>query len=92
MIGGALTETGHTGRSSGKKLLRLSDLEAGAQCRIIRVKLLDQGCRRRFAELGIYEGTTLSVAAAGDTMILALGNVRMGISAHCAHEVQVMRI
>lgn len=92
MIGGPLEETGHLGKSTGKKLLRLSELEAGAQCRIVRVKLLDQGCRRRFAELGIYEGTTLSVAAAGDTMMLALGSVRMGISVHCAREVQVMRL
>lgn len=75
-----------------RKLVKLSELQAGETARVVRVGLLDQGCRRRFAEMGIYEGTTLTVTGAGDTLMVAIGNGRMGLSAQCAAMVTVLRI
>jgi Fe2+ transport system protein FeoA len=77
-----------------RRLVKLSDLDVGATARVVHVGLLDQGCRRRFAEIGIHEGAKISIAAGGagaDTLILAIGGSRMGVSAHCAGQVMVLR-
>jgi Fe2+ transport system protein FeoA len=81
-----------TPKSLPSKRAKLSDLRVGESARILRVNLLDQGCRRRFAEMGVYEGSTVSVTASGDMMILAVGGGRMAVSAHCASEVTVLRV
>ncbi len=74
-----------------RRLLTLADLAPGDTARVVRVSLADPGCRRRFAELGLGEGMALTVTAAGDTMILALGSGRMAVAQRCAREISVLR-
>ena len=80
--------------AAARRLVKLSDLDIGATARVVHVGLVDQGCRRRFAEIGIHEGASVSIASGGsgaDTLIVAIGGSRMGVSAHCAGQVMVLR-
>ena len=81
-----------TVRPSVRKGLRLTDLQAGDTARILRVNMAESGCRKRFAELGLAEGMKVTIASTGDTLMLILGNSRMGIAARCADEIFVSRI
>jgi Fe2+ transport system protein FeoA len=74
------------------KGLRLSDLQAGETALVVRLAFPDQGCRKRFAELGLAPGMRVTVAATGDTLMLILGGSRMGLAARCADEILISRI
>jgi len=54
--------------------------------------MTDGGCRKRFAEMGVAEGMKVTVASTGDTLLLIVGDSRMGIAARCAEEIMVARI
>ena len=74
------------------KLIKLTDLAVGESGRIVDVDMPETGCRRRLAEIGVFEGAVVTVAAAGDNLILALGTARVGVSQHCAAQVTVLRV
>ena len=79
-------------RQRARKGLRLTDLQAGDSCRVVRITLEDGGCRKRFAELGLAEGMKVSVLSTGDTLLLAIGgSSRMAIAARCAEAIHVIR-
>ena len=75
-----------------RKGLRLNDLRSGETARIVRVNMPDSGCRKRLAELGLAEGMKVTVATAGDTLMLIIGGSRMGLAARCAEEIVVVRV
>ena len=79
-------------RPAVRKGLRLSDLRDGETGRVLRLAFPDAGCRKRFAELGLAEGMKVTVATAGETMMLIIGGSRMGIAARCADEIVVSRV
>ena len=75
-----------------RKTIPLSDLAPGETGRILRVAIPDQGCRKRFAELGLAVGMKVSVASTGETLMLIIGTARMGLAARCADEITVIRV
>src|SRR4051812_2570838 len=81
----------HKAPAAGKahKTLRLTDLKAGETARVVRLSLDDQGCRKRFAELGLVEGMRVTVTSTGDTLMLMIGQSRMGVAARCAEAIHV---
>jgi Fe2+ transport system protein FeoA len=81
-----------TPKKARRGIIRLSDLLAGETGRVVRVDLVDAGCRRRFAELGLAEGMKVTVTGTGDTLMVALGNGRMGVGARCAEQVWVVKV
>ena len=79
----------------GRKSLRLSDLREGETGRVVRVLIAEQGCRKRFAELGLAPGMKVTVVGTGDTLMVVVGGgsgSRMGLAARCAEEISVARI
>lgn len=82
----------HSATVTGAKVCKLSELEAGQTARILRVGLPELGCRKRFAELGLATGMSVTVTTTGDTMMLALGGGRMGLAKRCADCISVMKI
>jgi Fe2+ transport system protein FeoA len=74
-----------------RKGLRLSDLRAGETGRVVRLAFRDAGCRKRFMEMGLAEGMKVTVASAGDTLMLIIGGSRMGLASRCAEEIFVAR-
>ena len=89
------TATPAANLSSFRKGVHLTDLQPGESARVTRLAITDQGCRKRFAELGLAEGMKVTVTATGDTLLLILGSgrgTRMGVAARCAAEVFVSRI
>ena len=75
-----------------RKSLRLSDLREGETARIVRVSIAEQGCRKRFAELGLAAGMKVTVVGTGATLMLIIGGSRMGVAARCADEISVVRV
>jgi Fe2+ transport system protein FeoA len=86
------THTPSAARTPVRKGLRLNDLHAGETARILRVNITDTACRKRFAELGLAEGMKVTVASAGDTMMLVIGGARMGLAVRSAHDILVSRV
>jgi Fe2+ transport system protein FeoA len=80
------------GVPTARKSLRLSDLREGETGRVVRVSIPEQGCRKRFAELGLAPGMKVTVAGTGDTLMLIIGGSRMGLAARCAEEISVVRV
>jgi Fe2+ transport system protein FeoA len=72
-------------------MVRLADLQPGESGRIVRVDMPDQGCRRRFGELGLAEGMTVTMHGTGDTLMLGLCGGRMGVASRCACGIWVLR-
>ncbi len=78
--------------SAPAKVVKLSQLRPGETARIVRVGVSDQGCRKRFAELGIAEGARVTVSSCGECMMVQLGCTRMGLACRCAEDITVMRL
>lgn len=76
----------------GRKSLRLSDLKSGETGRVLKVITIEQGCRKRFAELGLAPGMKITVSSTGNTLMLIVGSSRMGLAARCADEILVSRV
>ena len=76
-----------------RKGLRLADLHPGQSARITRVGILDDSCRKRLAELGIAEGSRITVAGnSSGQIILQLGGAKMALGAGCAAQISVSQI
>lgn len=73
--------------------LRLTDLHAGQSARITRVGMLDANCRKRLAELGIAEGSRITVVGnSGGQIMLQLGGSKMALGVGCAAEISVLQL
>jgi Fe2+ transport system protein FeoA len=79
-----------TVRKAHKGLL-LTDLAEGDSARVVRIALDDDGCRKRFAELGLAEGMKVRILSTGDTLLLMIGSSRMAIASRCAECIHVIR-
>ncbi len=79
-------------KAASTRICTLADLQSGETGRIIRVEMPDVGCRKRFAELGLASGMTVTVTGGGDTILLAIGGARMGLGRNCAMQITVMKI
>jgi ferrous iron transport protein A len=72
------------------RLLSLSLVPPGQQVRVMDVRA-DQKTSHRLHDLGIVRGATLSVVQDdGRSLLVAVGDTRLGLARNLAHRVQVL--
>jgi ferrous iron transport protein A len=79
-------------KSSGRvdRLLALSLVAPGQQVRVMDVRA-DQKTSHRLHDLGIVRGAMLSVVQDdGGSLLVAVGDTRLGLARNLAHRVQVL--
>jgi|GEM_PF-3791168 len=79
-------------QGASNKAVPLTELAAGQKGRIVRVNLPELGCKRRFGELGLAPGMTVTVISTGESIMLDLAGGKFGLAARCASEITVLAL